>query len=334
LQAVREYHSFDAARTAMAGVAFGDGVLFDRLDWLEALHRHCCGDAGLRIVQAREDGAAVWLFLTTPAGRRVSALANWYSFRWAPVFAGQPDPAARSRLLDAALRHLLADCAQIDLYPVEESASMMEALRRVGWMAVSRPMGGRHLLRVGGRSFADYWAARPGRLRALVRRKGRGDPFALSISERLTDELWRDYVDVHGRSWKEAEPDGGLDFLREVAERAGERGALRLGFARAGARAVATQLWTVEDGVALIHKLAHDRALDAQSPGTLLSHAMFARAIDRDRVDMIDYGTGDNGYKTDWMESRVPLYQIDAFNPRRASAWLPAARTAISALVG
>jgi hypothetical protein len=318
----------------MAGVTVEGGALFDRLDWFEALHRHCLHDTAPRIVQAQEEGSAVWLFLTRPAPRRLSALANWYSFRWAPVFVGDDDGGVRARLLDAALRHALADCARIDFYPVEESEPVMAALRRVGWMAVSRPMGGRHQLRVEGRCFADYWATRPGRLRNLVRRKGRCDPFALSISETLTPDLWRDYVDVHTRSWKAAEPLGGLAFLRDVAERAGQRGALRLGFARVGGEAVATQFWTVEDGVALIHKLAHDQAFDAQSPGTLLSHAMFANAIDRDRVALIDYGTGDNSYKADWMESRVPLYQIDAFNPRRASAWLPAARTAISALVG
>ena len=98
--------------------------------------------------------------------------------------------------------------------------------------------------------------------------------------------------------------------------------------------AVATQFWTVERGVALIHKLSHDRAHDGGSPGTLLSHAMFAHAFDTDGVETVDYGTGDNGYKTDWMEERVPLHRIDAFNPRFASSWLPAARTAISALVG
>ena len=97
---------------------------------------------------------------------------------------------------------------------------------------------------------------------------------------------------------------------------------------------MATQYWTVEHGVALIHKLSHDRAHDAGSPGTLLSHAMFAQAIDQDRVDLIDYGTGDNGYKADWMDERIALHRIDAFNPRYASSWLPAARTAISALVG
>lgn len=336
LRAPREYHSLDDVRQALAG-RLGRGhvpALFGRLDWFEALHRHCCAQLPLRILHAQEGEAEVWLFLVAPAPRRISALANWYSFSWAPIFLGAPDPAAQARLLDAVARALLAQCAQIDLYPLEDGAELLNALRRAGWFTVSRPMGGRHLLKMEGRSFEDYWAARPGRLRNLVRRKGRNSPFALSISDRLTDDLWTDYVDVHARSWKDAEPASGLDFLRALAEREAAAGNLRLGFARLDRRAVATQLWTIEHGVALIHKLSHDRACDGGSPGTLLSHAMFEQAIDQDRVTLIDYGTGDNGYKRDWMEQRVPLQRIDAFNPRAASAWLPAARTAISALVG
>ncbi len=334
LLAAREYQTLDEARQALAGqLDRAPGLaLFDRIDWFEALHDRCFPDQPIRIVQAQEGDAQAWLFLLAPAARRASALANWYSFAWAPVFIGEPDAATRQRLLESLARHLLATSAQIDLYPLEDAAPLLAALRRAGWFAVQRAMGGRHLLRLEGRSFADYWAARPGRLRNLVKRKGRGDPFVLSIATRLTDDLWQDYVDVHDRSWKEAEP--GLDFLRDLAERESAAGTLRLGFARLGARAVATQLWTVEQDVALIHKLSHDRSFDHASPGTLLSHAMFAQAIDHDRVRMIDYGTGDNGYKTDWMDRRIPLHQIDAFNPRFASAWLPAARTAISALVG
>jgi hypothetical protein len=334
LRGVREYHSLDEVQRRLAGRldrAHMPG-LFDRLDWYAALHAHCMADMPLRILTAAEDGREAWLFLTAPSPRHVSALANWYSFSWAPVFIGDPDPAVQLRLLERLARHLLTSCAVIDLYPLEDSAPMMQALRRAGWFAVRRAMGGRHLLPVEGRSFADYWASRPGKLRSLVKRKGRGSPFTLSIARRLTDDLWRDYVDVHDRSWKAAEP--GLDFLRDLAERESAAGTLRLGFAQYDGRAVATQLWTVEHGVALIHKLSHDAAHDRASPGTLLSHAMFERAIDGDRVRLIDYGTGDNGYKTDWMEQRIPLHRIDAFNPRFASAWLPAARTAISALVG
>ncbi|MCI4588991.1 GNAT family N-acetyltransferase [Sphingobium sp. BYY-5] len=336
MRAPREYHSLDEVRQAIAGRLDRAPVsgLFDRLDWFDALHRHCFPAMPVRILTAEEDGREAWLFLLSPAPRRISALANWYSFSWAPAFFGAPDGAAQQRLLEVIARQLLTDYAQIDFYPLEDAAALRTALRRAGWLAVERTMGGRHLLPVEGRSFADYWASRPGRLRSLVKRKGRGALFDLSISDRLTDDLWRDYVDVHARSWKEAEPAGGLDFLRALAERESAAGTLRLGFARQDGRAVATQFWTIENGVALIHKLSHDGACDGGSPGTLLSHAMFTQAIDGDRVALIDYGTGDNGYKADWMERRVTLHRIDAFNPRFASAWLPAARTAISALVG
>ncbi|MFC3441111.1 GNAT family N-acetyltransferase [Sphingobium rhizovicinum] len=336
MRSPREYHSIDDVRQALAGRLdrAREAALFDRIDWFDALHRHCFPGTSIRILQVQQDAQDAWLFLLSPTPRRVSALANWYSFSWAPLFPGAPDAATRQSLLDALARHLLKGCGQIDLYPLEETAPMMAALRRAGWFAVERPMGGRYILPVAGRSFADYWATRPGQLRSLLRRKGRNSPYALSIEKQLTDDLWRDYVDVHARSWKQPEPDAGLAFLHDLARRESDVGTLRLGFARLEGRPVATQFWTVDGGVALIHKLSHDRAHDAGSPGTLLSHAMFAHAIDTDRVETIDYGTGDNGYKTDWMERRIPLHRIDAFNPRYASAWLPAARTAISALVG
>ncbi|CCW17147.1 FIG00636029: hypothetical protein [Sphingobium indicum BiD32] len=330
----REYHSLAQVRDALHGRLDREAVpcLFGRYDWFDLLHRHCFADVPVRVILTEERGAQAWLFLLRRDDRHMSALAHWYSFNWSPQFVGDPDAGQRARLLDGLGSHLLRTTSQIDLYPVETSAELLASLRRTGWFALSRPMGGRYLLRVEGRDFATYWASRPGRLRTLVKRRARGSRYDLSISDRLTDDLWRDYVDVHGRSWKQPEP--GLNFLRALAERESEAGTLRLGFARDKGRAVATQLWTVEKDVALIHKLSHDRAHDAGSPGTLLSHAMFAQAIDGDQVAVIDYGTGDNAYKADWMEERAPLHRIDAFNPRHASCWLPAARTAISALVG
>jgi len=308
--------------------------LFAQPAWYDALHRHCLADGPVRVVTAVEGSAEVWLFLHDSGDRKAGALANWYSFAWAPLLLGDQDEAMRARLLERIAGRLLRDCAQIDLYPLEESGAVLAALRKAGWFAVTRAMGGRHVLDVEGRSFAEYWAGRPGRLRELVRRKGRDRPFQYAIHHELTDALWRDYKRVHAASWKEPEPDGGLALLRELAERESAAGRLRLGFARLEERAVAAQLWTLDGDCALIHKLCHDAAFDAQSPGTLLSHAMFAYAIDTDRVARIDYGTGDNAYKSEWMERRIALHRVDAFNPRFASAWLPAARAAISALVG
>jgi CelD/BcsL family acetyltransferase involved in cellulose biosynthesis len=44
--------------------------------------------------------------------------------------------------------------------------------------------------------------------------------------------------------------------------------------------------------------------------------AMFRAAIDEDRVTSIDYGTGDEPYKADWMTERGTLWRIEAFSSR------------------
>ncbi|HEX7742089.1 MAG TPA: GNAT family N-acetyltransferase [Sphingobium sp.] len=331
----REYSTIAEARSASAGGLGRASTpsLFDRIEWFESLHAYCFAKAPLRILHAIEGDHEAWLFLLSPTERRLSALANWYSFSWAPVYLGDPDADTRRRLVEVLAQQLFRTSAQIDLYPVADDADLLlEAFRRAGWFAVRRPMGGRHLLDLNGRDFAAYWADRPGRLRNQVQRKARASRFTIEIGGKFSEALWADYITIHASSWKQAEP--GLSFLRSLAEREAAAGTLRLGFARLNGQPVATQLWTVENGTALIHKLSHDQAFDGASPGTLLCHAMFAHAIDTDGVQRIDYGTGDNAYKTEWMDRRETLHRLDFFNPRIASTWLPAARTAISALVG
>ena len=84
---------------------------------------------------------------------------------------------------------------------------------------------------------------------------------------------------------------------------------------------MAAQFWTVENGVALIHKLAHDERHLAASPGTLLSAALFQHVIDVDKVGEIDFGTGSDGYKREWMEAVRPRYRLDLFWPGHVANW-------------
>lgn len=337
MQGAKEYRSLEA----LAGMTAGrldrarQPVLFDRFDWIAALHRHCQPGQTPRVLHAREGDAEGWMFLTDLGDGRASAIANWYSFSWAPLFAGAGDAEVRHRLIRDMGRTLIGDSARLDLYPVLADDGILETLRaalsEAGWMTIARAMGRNHYLDVEGRSFEQYWKARPTALRNLVRRKGKTG-LTFEIHRAFDDAVWADYVAVYERSWKPQEPS--LDFLRDLAAREGEAGTLRLGIARHEGRAVAAQLWTIENGAALIHKLAHDAAFDTLSPGTLLSHAMFRAAIDDDNVARIDYGTGDNAHKAAWMEASRPLYRLDAFNPAMPKSWIPAAKTAISQLVG
>ena len=110
------------------------------------------------------------------------------------------------------------------------------------------------------------------------------------------------------------------------------RSRLRLGIARIDGAAVAAQFWTVDHGVAYIHKLAHIAQHDALSPGTLLTHAMFAHVFDIDHATRIDFGTGDDGYKCDWMEHSAPLFTVEAWDLSQLSSWPSFVRATLSRL--
>ncbi|OYW85367.1 MAG: hypothetical protein B7Z20_09240 [Sphingobium sp. 32-64-5] len=266
------------------------------------------------------------------------ALANYYSFAYAPIFEGTPAPARQQALIRTIAASLRQRYERVSFYPLIDddgtrgTAHMMrDAFAAAGWIALLTDQNSNYFLDIKGRDFATYWAQRPSRLRSGVRRKGKSGPYDFAIHDKLTEDRWQDYLAVYAASWKNAEPFP--DMVRAIAEDAAARGVLRLGFARDGGQAVAAQLWTIEGRTACVHKMAHSTAHDRHSPGTLLSHHMFAHMIDHEPIDRIDYGTGNNAYKRDWMEGARPMLRLDCFNPRKARMWLPALRTRISQLV-
>ena len=77
----------------------------------------------------------------------------------------------------------------------------------------------------------------------------------------------------------------------------------------------------VENGTAYIHKLAHRESAKPLSAGTTLSAALFERVIDVDNVDLVDFGTGNDAYKSDWMEVDRQRFRIDCLDPKQPRAW-------------
>ena len=77
----------------------------------------------------------------------------------------------------------------------------------------------------------------------------------------------------------------------------------------------------MESGTAYIHKLAHRERARAASPGTVLSAALFAQVIDQDKVALVDFGTGNDAYKQDWMEDVRPRYRLEALRPYSPRTW-------------
>jgi hypothetical protein len=335
----RCFRSFAAVRADAGGRldAAAQPSPFDRLDWFERLHESAFPEQSPLILASQQDEARAWLFLTG-AGQQgtLTGIANWYSFAFRPQFHGLATRAERITLLSALARDLRGLGHQLSFHPIVDDGEIdttlfVQAFESAGWHVIPRILAHKRLLHLQpGTGFETYWAARPGPLRATLRRKARRYPADIVIHHTINDALWSALEAIFAASWKSGGDD--FPFLRAFADAEARAGRLRIGLASLAGQPAAVELWTVEQGRAYIHKLAFDERFASSSPGTQLSHAMFRHAIDTDRVTSIDFGTGDNDYKAAWMPQAVPMRQIDAFDLRQPASWRRAFSTWLSAL--
>ena len=284
---------------------------FARTEWLELLGGD---DVQPVIAIAKTDNGFAALPLAAQNGR-LESLINWYNFTWHPLVSGSTDA------LTALAASLKSKTHRVTMWPVgeecEEASQIESAFRASGWHVFWEQCDKNHVLPVNGRNFAQYWAARPGKMRTTLKRKAK--KVDVEILTRFDPEVWSEYEAVYQSSWKPEE--GDPELLRAFAQQEGTAARIRLAVARQDGKAVAAQFWTVEGGVAYIHKLAHLEQFKSLSAGTTLSAALFEHVIDTDNVDLVDFGTGDDRYKADWMELVRPRYRIDCIDPRQPKAW-------------
>lgn len=306
-----------AVDSAVAGEA---AAPFDRLDWWLGLAQHGSMAPLLATAKDGDDFAALPLART---GTGLIGLANWYTFRLRPLVSSHE---SAPRLLASMAKSLRRHAPRITLsqMPDEmgEAQTLARAFRQGGWFVALEICDTNHRLDVAGRDFAQYLASRPGPLRSTLKRKAR--KVSCTIHRAWSEERWADYEAVYAKSWKGEE--GSMPFLKSFAQAEAEAGRLRLGLASADGHVVAAQLWTVEGRTAFIHKLAYVEEAKPLSPGTSLSAALFEAVIDVDRVAHIDFGTGDDAYKRDWMEQQHPRWRLTAMDPRRPGQWPAIAR--------
>lgn len=329
-----EYHdNFDDASAAAAFARDAQPCLFDRADYLKPLGAAAFSDKPLRPLRVVDGRAELWLPMIEEAKGLFRALSNWYSFRWSPVFRHAESDAQKSALMRAAAQSLKSRAHAVTLSPLAEDDALplRAAFAAEGWRVHVKQCDENHILRVQGRNFEDYWEGRPGRLRSTVKRKAKSGAVDIRILTHFDEAAWADYQTVYARSWKPEE--GSPDFLAGLARTEGLGGSLRLGLAYIDGVCVAAQFWTCEHGEALIHKLAYDERHAKASAGTLLTHALFRHDIDRDKVDLVDYGTGSDAYKRDWMEEVRPRFRLIAIRPRHPANWPGMVRAALARLV-
>ena len=124
-----------------------------------------------------------------------------------------------------------------------------------------------------------------------------------------------DYERIYNASWRD-HPEPYPEFMRGLATIAAEQGWLRLGILYVDNEPAAAQFWITHAGVASIYKICYDERFGKLSLGTILTARMMEYALDVDKVSEVDYLSGDDEYKSQWMSHRRERWGLMAFNPR------------------
>lgn len=162
-------------------------------------------------------------------------------------------------------------------------------------------------------TFTDYMQARPSRVRNTINRKQRklerehGYEIKLYTGSDVQQAMV-DYHAVYKASWKANEPFENViqGFLSSFSK----LDWIRLVILYIEGQPVATQIWFVVHKKASIFKLAYDENWKQYSPGSILTKYMMEAVIDTDKVEEIDFLTGNDRYKEDWMLERRQRWRM------------------------
>lgn len=249
--------------------------------------------------------------------KHLHALENFYSSLFALI--GQND---------AAMQHIAEYLGEekwhsITLKPMpqdETFSRFQQELHKVGFKTQGFFCFGNWYLRMQGRNFDDYYNALSSKLKNTIKRRHKKldketqNRIELIRGDSDLDKYIEDFISIYNRSWKEPEPF--VDFIPNFIRLCQRQGWLRMGFVYVDDKPAAAQLWTVHAGIAYIYKLAYDEAFSRYSTGSILTKHLMQWVIDEDKVEEVDYLTGDDNYKKDWMSHRRERWGIAAYNIR------------------
>jgi len=267
-----------------------------------------------------------YVSVNTPAGRNsLIGLTSYYHPKFDMIAFGARADEHRERALAAFAEKALASDF-VDFSPLADSdagirVDLARALARKGFLVDGYVYGNNWTLELAGDSFSDYFSTRSSRLANTIARKTKRLQKSPGFSIRIFDapdahleQAIADFVAVYAASWKNPEPFP--EFIPALCRLAAQQGWLRLGIMRVADQPAAAQLWLVHAGKAYIFKLAYDARFSQCSAGSILTAEMMRRVIDLDHCRAIDFCTGNDAYKKDWMNQRGSLLGLIAFNPR------------------
>lgn len=256
-------------------------------------------------------------------GKHLQSMSNYYS-PYFNLIAGRETSTQQLISFFASFKTDLTAYDTINIVPCkpDTAESWCRALKKIGFHShiYQHSINWYH---PDIRGIDDYWKQRPSRLRHTLERKKEkmlksGQYHSQIFSTGSRKELLKLLIDYHHcyrSSWKNVEPNPG--FIDAIAELAWRQGKLRLGILYHLNKPVAGQIWFSEGDTASIFKLAHDGSYTKQSVGTVLTAELVDYVIGQDKISYLDFLTGDDEYKQDWMTHKRPLYGVHGSNMKR-----------------
>jgi CelD/BcsL family acetyltransferase involved in cellulose biosynthesis len=257
-----------------------------------------------------------------PLHHDVNALANYYTPLYRPGLSAD----ATADDVAALVRRVRADhgpLARFMLSPMDSTSDtfrLLEAgLRQAGFCTYHFFAFGNWFLPADGLNWETYLTTRRGKMRSDIKRMEKrlrqaGASIQIVSDTSDLDRAIADYQHVYARSWKQEEPHVG--FVPGLMRLCAERGWLRLGLLHIDHQPIAAQLWIVANGRAEIFKVAYDEKFKDFSPGTVLSAQLMRHVLDEDKVREVDFLSGDDTYKRNWMSERRERFGIVAYDLR------------------
>jgi len=153
--------------------------------------------------------------------------------------------------------------------------------------------------------FAAYWQKRPSKLRHTVKRnlkkleRDRVVQFELLSDADDAEKAIEIYQKVDAASWKGPEPFP--RFIPTLIREGMKSGVTHVSTLSADGIPIAAQIWVVDGARATNFKLSHLEASKRYSPGSLLTWWTIKQLSERFELQEIDFGRGDDGFKSSWM---------------------------------
>ena len=301
------------------------------------------------VVRARGDQGVECVLLTLSSvsgprrrARKLMSMTNFYTMNYAPIV--HADPVRAGAAVDALAEEICSEQPTWDIIELRgllmeapTTRELLRAFRKRGMLVDTYFQFENWYQSLSGVSARTYFDARPSRLRNTIGRKLKRVQrehqldFCLYKGAGELHKGLEDYQAVYERSWKE--PEVYSEFIPRLLSKLADHDALRLGILNIDHQPVAAQIWLQSGNRATIYKLAYDERYAQLSVGSILTKMMFDHAIDVDHVSEVDFGSGSDAYKREWMSDCREVVALIGFNVRSPLGLFAATRHFSSRLV-